>query len=109
MTNTDQRIDPKTLNGNEKIAWKNIKHTADFIIGGLENGLEDEEEGSEEYINYQSALNDHDGLVNQTVWEATHGEFGPGYAHDRVIKEMRFAGNEFIRKAAHQIIADMGY
>lgn len=109
MTATMNRISVKELNGNQRIAWRNIKEAANFIIGALENGLEDEPEGSEEYEAYKANLADHEALVNQIEFEAKNGEFAPGFAGCRVLKEMRFAGNEFIRKATNQIVTDMGY
>lgn len=109
MTKTVSRINPKELNGNQRIAYRNCKYAANDIIGSLENGLEDEPEDSQFYADYKATLADHEGLVNQIEFAAMHGTYDVGFSGGSAIKEMRFAGGEFIRRVIEQLVSDMGY
>ncbi len=79
------------MNGNERIAWKNIKGVFDWEIGGWYNCIQDE---CPEHIpsTYEEAFS----LIYEQVMNNTagNGHFRIGKAP----KEMRFAGTEFIKE-----------
>ena len=48
-------------NARQKKAFKNIYHASNWLLGGLENTMLDNPEGSEEYERAKAALANHDG------------------------------------------------
>ena len=58
-------------NARQKKAFKNIYHASNWLLGGLENTMLDNPEGSEEYENAKATLANHDGLVAELYSMAT--------------------------------------
>ena len=50
-------------NARQKKAYRNIYHASNWLLGGLENTMQDNAEGTEEHENAKATLADHDGLV----------------------------------------------
>lgn len=96
-------------NGWEKIAKTNIKNCYNWIVGGLENTLQDCEEDSEEYINAQNTLNDTDRLLDEIYHEAITTKYSTGMAGGKAPTEMRFAGRDFCRNYIIKLLKKDGY
>ncbi len=79
-----------TLNGIEKIAYRNIKGVFDWEVGGWYNCIQDH---CPEYI--PDTIEE----AKEIIYEESLNDFAmPGhFACDRAPKEMRFAGADFIR------------
>jgi hypothetical protein len=58
-------------NARQKKAFKNIFHASNWLLGGLENTMLDNPEGSEEYERAKATLANHDGLVAELYSMAT--------------------------------------
>ena len=85
------------MNGHEKIAYKNIKHCINYIVGGYYNCLQDD---CPEYL-YES----HEALENEIYESAITNTYGPGYeGYGKAPKEMRFAGESFIRSTIKKLL-----
>ena len=67
-------------NARQKKAYRNIYHASNWLLGGLENTMLDNAEGTEEHENAKATLADHDGLVAELYRMATTDmyEFTPG-------------------------------
>lgn len=88
------------MNGNEKIAWRNIKGVFDWEVGGWYNCIQDD---CTEYIpnTYKEAF--------ALIYEEAMNDAASGghYIVGRAPKEMRFAGKEFIEEClAHLFRTD---
>lgn len=102
------------MNARQKRAFYNIYHAANWMIGGLENTLEDFEKDSEEYQNAAATLADHDGLVASLYDAATtelysEGSCQFGKAAEKALKDIRFCGKEFLMARCEARIKKMGY
>lgn len=104
----------KDMDARHRRAYTNIRHAANWILGGLENVLEDFPEDSEEYRSAKESLADHDHLVEEIFYAATHniysdcGEFfDPGV--ERSLKDIRFCGNDWLRATVDSVLSKEGY
>lgn len=98
----------------QRKAYFNIKHAANHIIGGLENGLLDNACDSEEYKQYEAELKDHAGLVDTIYSEATTCIYGEGVMHfgksaEVYMKDIRFCGKEWLLARVEGVVAQLGY
>lgn len=89
------------MNGNEKIAYDNIVAGFNWEVGGWYNCYQD---GEPEYIpdNIEQAKDElYDCVINNL--------YGDGYCGcDKAPKEMRFAGEKFIREVIDHLFATDG-
>lgn len=103
------------MNARERKAFYNIKHAANFLLGGLENDLLDYSEEDEEYKSAKSTLADHDGLVATLYDMATTEIYGEGYCCFNpavVTKELRdinFCGKAWLMERCERRIVKEGY
>lgn len=97
----------------QKKAYNNIKHAANWLLGGLENTLMDYPEDSDEYKHAQAMLSDHDRLVATLYDWATTDIYGDGWAGgtnaDKAIRDIRFCGKEWLMKQCEERIIKEGY
>ena len=88
----------KEMSGNEKIAYRNVKGIFNWEVGGWYNCIQD---GCPEYIpDSEEEAKDliYDGSLNDAS--------SPGhYACGRAPREMRFAGEAFIRECIDHLFA----
>ena len=91
----------KEMSGHEKIAYQNVKGVFMWEAGGWYNCIQD---GCEEYI--PDTIEE----AKQLVYEESMTDASrPGcYMTGRAPKEMRFAGEEFIRSAIDHLFAHDG-
>lgn len=101
-------------NAKQKKAYANIYHACNWLIGGLENTMSDNEEGSPEYENAKARLADHEGLVNELydmaitdVYDDGSCCFGKGAAS--YLKDIRFCGKEWLLERCEKRIKKAGY
>lgn len=102
------------MNQRQKKAFYNIKYAANDLLGGLENTLMDYPEDSDEYKSAYAFLHDHDGLVKRLYEDATTCVYGPGYcgfgpAHERLIRDIRFCGKDWLMERCEERIKKEGY
>ena len=102
------------MNERQKKAFRNIVHATDWLIGGLENTMSDAVEDSKEYRVAEEQLNDHDGLVAEIYRMATTELYGEGsclFGKDveKMIKDIRFCGKEWLMERIERRVAKMGY
>ena len=102
------------MNARQKKAFRNILYAARFTIGGLENTLADNAEDSEEYQNAKAALADHEGLVSEIYYEATHSIYGDGFVQfnqeaSSFMKDIRFCGKDWLMERVERRVRKMGY
>ena len=65
-------------NARQKKAYRNIYHASNWLLGGLENTMLDNAEGTEEHENAKATLADHDGLVAELYRMATTDIYDDG-------------------------------
>ena len=102
------------MNTQQKKAFYNIRNAADYLIGGLENTMEDYPEDSEEYQEAQATLDDHDLLVNQIYDLALTEIFLEGAnifgkAAEAYLKDIRFCGKEWLMERVEKQVTKAGY
>lgn len=102
------------MNAQQKKAFYNIRNAANYLIGGLENTLEDYPEDSEEYQEAQATLDDHDFLVNQIYDLALTEIFLEGAnifgkAAEAYLKDIRFCGKEWLMERVEKQVTKAGY
>ncbi len=110
----DQNMKISEMNAQQKKAFYNIRNAADYLIGGLENTMEDYPENSEEYQAAQSTLEDHDFLVNQIYDLALTEIFMEGAnifgrAAEAYLKDIRFCGKEWLMERVEKQVIKAGY
>lgn len=94
----------KKMNKNELMAYRLAKKETGYFIGGYENQMEDSEIGSEAYNEAKEVLNQsHERLV-ETCYYFTMQETEKAY-----LKNLRFAGEEFIKDCINTILTKWGY
>lgn len=76
-------------NGWEKIAMEQLRNTFNFIIGGLENAVQDGDM-TEEAFKEEAA-----GYIDYIYDEAITTHYEPGFCGGKAPKEMRFATKQF--------------
>ena len=92
----------------------NIKRAANYYIGGLENALSDNQEGTEDYEDAKRSLSDHEDIVKTVYWMATHELFvNGGYFTEKesapILNDIRFCGKEWLLAQVEEIVAKQGY
>ena len=102
------------MNQRQKKAFYNIKYAAYDLLGGLENTLLDYPEDSDEYKSAYAFLHDHDRLVKRLYEDATTCVYGPGYCgfgpeHERLIRDIRFCGKDWLMERCEKRIQKEGY
>ena len=102
------------MNARQKKAFRNIYHAANWIIGGLENTMQDNLPDSEEYQAAARELADHDGLVAELYRAATTELYDEGSccfneSAARALRDIRFCGKEFLMARCEARIRKMGY
>lgn len=85
------------MTGNEKIAYRNIKHCVNWILGGYYNCVQDDMPD----CMYESR----EALEQEIYEEAITNLYAPGYeGYRKAPKEMRFSGEDFIRKTIKELL-----
>lgn len=107
-------INYEELTGNQKFAFNNIKHAANWCIGGLENSMQDNPEDSDEYKAALKELTDHEGLVEYVYDEGVSNMYGEGFCgfgpqYKKQIQQIKFCGKEWLMRVAEQIVTELGY
>jgi len=101
-------------NAKQKKAFINIAHCANWIIGGLENTIQDNLESSDEYQQAKATLADHDGLVALIYESAISEVYGDGIAcfnasAKSYLKDIRFCGKEWLVARCEARVKKCGY
>ena len=101
-------------NERQKKAYRNILHASNWLLGGLENTMLDNPEGSEEYESAKAQLADHEGLVNELYRMATTELYDEGSCcfndgASRFLKDIRFCGKEWLLERCEARIKKAGY
>lgn len=104
----------RDCNTRQRKAFVNICHAAHWIIGGLENQLQDSTPGSAEYQEAKKALEDHEGLVQTVYQEATtaiYQEDGCFFGGNipSYLKDIRFCGKEWLMERCEARVKKCGY
>ena len=102
------------MNARQKKAFYNIYYAANWMIGGLENTLADNDPDSEEYKSAAAALADHEGLVAELYRAATTELYSEGSCSfskdaEKALKDIRFCGKDFLMARCEARIKKMGY
>ena len=102
------------MNQRQKKAFYKIKYAAYDLIGGLENTLMDYPEDSDEYKSAYAFLHDHDRLVKRLYEDATTCVYDVGYCgfgpeHERLIRDIRFCGKDWLMERCEERIKKEGY
>lgn len=93
----------KEMNKHQKIAAKQVKYAIDYIVGGLENSIQD---GHMEESDMPSKAE----LVEEIYSEMMNCSFGPGSCHTgHPVEEVKFAGTEFIKFYINYRLTKEGY
>ena len=102
------------INYRQKKAFLNIYHAANWLIGGLENTLQDYDEDSEEYREAKAKLDDHKSLVETIYDMATTDIYGPGSCYfgtgaTSYLRDIRFCGREWLMERCERRVLKEGY
>lgn len=102
------------MNQKQQKAFRNIKYAANDLIGGLENGCLDSPEGSQQWNDYNSALQDHDYLVSEIYQMAITGIYEEGAStnnsfSERYMKDIRFCGKAWLMERVEARVRKLGY
>ena len=98
----------------QKKAYRNILNASNWLLGGLENTMLDNPEGSEEYESAKATLADHEGLVNELYRMATTELYDEGSccfnaSAASYLKDIRFCGREWLMERCEARIKKSGY
>ena len=101
-------------NTRQKKAYRNIFHACNWLIGGLENTMLDNPEGSPEYESAKALLADHDGLVAELYSMATTDVYDEGscsfsQSAASYMKDIRFCGKEWLMARCEARVKTNGY
>lgn len=101
-------------NARQRKAFINIKHACDWLLGGLENVLQDYIPDDPEYISAKNTLADHDGLVMELYSMATTDIYDDGACFfgsnaSSYLKDIRFCGKEWLMERCEARIKKEGY
>ena len=101
-------------NARQKKAFRNIYHASNWLLGGLENTMLDNAEGTKEYENAKATLANHDALVAELYRMATTDLYDDGsccfnQAAERYLKDIRFCGKEWLMARCEARIKKAGY
>lgn len=108
-TTEGESIPAPADNGWEKIAKTNIKNCYNWIIGELENTLNDTEEDDPEHIKAQNTLDDPDWLIDEIYHESITTLYTKSSCGGKAPTEMRFAGRDFYRNYIIKLLKKDGY
>ena len=102
------------MNYRQKKAYANIYHALNWLLGGLENTLQDYDEESEEYREAKAQLDDHAGLVETVYDMASTDIYGPGSCYfgagaRSFLRDIRFCGREWLMERCERWIRKEGY
>ena len=103
------------MNSHQRKAFYNIYHAANWLVGGLENTLLDNEKNSPEYINAYKSLHDHESLVDTLYTMATTEIYNDGFCCfntstvTRVLRDINFCGKDWIIERCRKRLKKMGY
>ena len=102
------------MNQRQKKALYNIMYAAYDLIVVLEITFMYYPEDSDEYKSVYEFLHDHDGLVKRLYEDATTCVYGPGYCgfgpeHERLIRDIRFCGKDWLMERCEKRIQKEGY
>ena len=103
------------MNATQRKAFFNIKHAANDLLGGLENTMLDNREGSEEYESAKALLENHDALVKELYEMATTAIYGEGFccfderAVTKELREINFCGKAWLMERCEKRITKEGY
>lgn len=102
------------MDARQKKAFKNIYHAANWLVGGLENQMEDNAPGSPEHESARRALANHEGLVDELYSMATtdiydDGAMMFGKGAESFLKDIRFCGKEWLMERCERRIKKCGY
>ncbi len=102
------------MDARQKKAFINIKNAANWIIGGLENEMLDNRPDTEEYKAAKNTLSDHDGLVEEIYIEAINTVYMEdgcffGKGAERILKDIRFCGKEWLMERCDKRVKKLGY
>lgn len=108
-------METQILTVTQKKALYNIKYAAYDLIGGLENTMLDNPEGSKDYEWANKFLHDHKKLVNELYNCATTNIYGPGYCcFNKVVvkkqlREINFCGKDWLMEQCENRVRKEGY
>lgn len=103
------------MNARQKRAFINIKFAANDLLGGLENEMLDNRQGSEEYERAKKALENHELLVKELYRMATTAIYREGYCcfNDYAVKhelrDINFCGKDWLMERCEKRIVKEGY
>ena len=102
------------MNTRQKKAFINIKYAANYLIGGLENTMLDNPEGSEDYEQAKATLANHAGLVAEIYNMATtqlcqDGCVLFGQSAEAYIKDIRFCGKVWLMERVEARVRKLDY
>ena len=91
----------REMNGNERIAYRNIKAVFNWEVGGWYNCIQD---SCPEYI--PDTMDE----AKQIVYDESVNDYADGgmFATGKAPKEMRFAGTEFIKECIDYLFSKDG-
>lgn len=102
------------MNARQKKAYKNVYYAARDLIGGLENTISDNPEGSEERTKATAYLSDHDALV-AAIYDMSitdiydEGAVYFGKEAEAHMKDIRFCGKDWITERIERQVVNLGY
>ena len=101
-------------NARQRKAYINVYHACQWIVGGLENTMEDNGKDTEEYKDAERQLNNHDELAERIYEEVITTVFEDGCMswganEERYLKDIRFCGKAWIMERIHARLRKMGY
>lgn len=100
-------------NARQRKAFLNVYHACNWIVGGLENTMEDFGKDSEEYKDAEARLNDREGLM-ENIYDAvitdvyTDGAMMWGANMERYMRDIRFCGKAWIMERIDRRLRKMG-
>ena len=94
------------MNDRQKRVFMAVLGAANDLVGGLENTMLDNAEGTEEYRLAQEALAEHDGLAVAIYDMVINGYTGTECVS---IRDVRFCGKAWIKERIEKRLAKMGY
>ena len=101
-------------NARQKKAFRNIYHASSWLLGGLENTMLDNPEGSQEYESAKALLADHAALVEELYRMATTEVYDEGSCSfsksaASFLKDIRFCGRAWLMERCEARIKKAGY
>ena len=94
------------MNDRQKRVFMAVLGAANDIVGGLENTILDNAEGTEEHKNAKEALADHASLAVAIYDMVINGKTGTELVS---IRDVRFCGKAWIKERIEKRLAKMGY